>query len=393
LNTAAFSPPVWRHEFFVALAEMTDELLPEPYESVLRNGATPGVSAIWDAHTILQPAPVDTPDALRWSEAVVRRVEERGLLSAVVEPQDLFALLLGRKLGENEPGAQGRSRERTLSAILRSAEFSRSMPWIAKATINRGRWNYFVHIPKTAGSHFQAMLWTQFGPGGVLRAYPDQDVGVSHPWVTAAWLRRLLYDDDPQTWVSGHLRLHEIRPAHAMWPTDRVVTLVRDPVDQAISAANYYFGLRESQPQAAQRYFRAILDRQDDLDLEGLDLSTVVSRVAAKDDRLRPSFYFANDLPNAVLGEPVVLGFQEHLVELLQFVSAPNQVILPEQVLQDQIRLNRSFSRLEATSLDADDLAKLVNASAPAVVDYYAMRRLARSRPYVAPCEAKPSTQ
>jgi hypothetical protein len=123
--------------------------------------------------------------------------------------------------------------------------------------------------------------------------------------------------------------------------------------------------------------------------MNDLDLSQVVSRVAAKDGRLRPSFYFANDLAKSVLSEPVILGFQEHLVELLQFVADPEQVNLPAQVLDDQIRLNRSVAALKASSIHSFDLAELVTASAGAVVDYYTMRKLAGTCPYVAPRDAR----
>lgn len=371
----------WRMAFFRLLAELSDELLPDEYQSTLASGRNPDGGALWAAMG-LPTNPIAARDLGTPVDTIVSHAEESGLLGGVTA-EDLFMLLLGRPLGRAESWVAGLSVESAMATILLSPEFSRSLPWIAKSVIGRGRWNYFVHIPKTAGSQFQAMAWSHFGAGSLLRGFHDDDRGVSHPWATSAWIRRLLNDDGLDMWISGHLRINELRPIHSAWPSDRVLTIVRDPIDQVLSAVNYFYRLRQEQPADAQRYFSAMLGDRVPPDLDSLDLEEAVLAVAEKDFRLRPSYFFEHDVLDAATRQHVVVGFQENLQALLEFVVDGDELRLPSGVAEGAVRVNKSPAAISVADLNPQVLAEVGRRNREAVADYYTLRRLAGTAPYV----------
>lgn len=371
----------WRMDFFRLLADLSDELLPDQYQSTLGAGQGPDTDASWGSFD-LPLNPISGPELKAPIDTIVSHASERGLLGRVTV-EDLFELLLGRAWGKNELWAEGATVERALSVILKSPEFSKSLPWIAKSLFDRGRWNYFIHIPKTAGSHFQAMVWSHFGPGSLLRAFADEDRGVSHPWVTAAWLQCLMDEDNPQVWVSGHLGLKLLRPTHSMWPSDRIFTIVRDPIDQVASAVNYSYRLRNEQPEEARRYFSAMLKGEVPEDLNALDLDAALIGVAQRDLRLRPSYFFEGDVVDAAIRQHVVVGFQDNLHALLELAAEDQTLLLPDAVVEGKVRVNRSPSAIDVANLSPQVVVEVARHSQAAIAEYFTLRRIAGDAPFV----------
>jgi hypothetical protein len=95
----------------------------------------------------------------------------------------------------------------------------------------------FVHVPKCAGTDVTALLRSR---------YPALDKGLTDPYWTSKeqLFRRLsrlalylpLCD---AIFVSGHVRLADYADLQLIRPQDRIFTIVRDPIEIAVSQANY----------------------------------------------------------------------------------------------------------------------------------------------------------
>ena len=90
-----------------------------------------------------------------------------------------------------------------------------------------------VHIPKTGGVSVRNMLKDHYGPGFVL----------SYWEVTDAWGRVLPEVPADARCVHGHFVAHQLADR---FPSARLVTWVRDPVDRV--ASSYYHRLRDPDP-------------------------------------------------------------------------------------------------------------------------------------------------
>jgi hypothetical protein len=364
------SAPAWRREFLHIVAELADLV----GHKTLQQESSPSDGPGWTTHEMLQPLHEDSERSIEANGTLLDIVEDRGMLSGVT-PDELFILLLGRGLSSVEPAAATDYPLRSvLFDILRSAEFSLSLPWLVKSTMGRGRWNYFVHVPKTAGSYVQAMLWTHYGPGSVFRTYQFQDLGVCDPWVTSMWVRHVIYSDEPEVWISGHVPLAEMRPQHSLWPTDRVATLIRDPLDQAVSAANYFLGVHRRRPDEAQRYFAQVLG--EDCAPSALGASELLRRILQRDTGLRLSYYFDNQVIPTLLSPGSVCGFQDDANAFLRELVHPNVLRIPEAAASGDFRMNSSVQDLRLEDLAPSELAEVVACQPAAIAEYHLLRRV-----------------
>ncbi len=124
-----------------------------------------------------------------------------------------------------------------LHACLTSDGFQRNIvPTVLRAFPEKQRL-IFVHVPKCAGTHLTVHL---------KQLYPSLDQGMAIPHWTPrhelfrrlSWFARLLplYD---AIFVSGHTQLRFYAEQGLLRPSDRVFTVLRDPVDILISQLNY----------------------------------------------------------------------------------------------------------------------------------------------------------
>jgi len=121
--------------------------------------------------------------------------------------------------------------------VLYSDEFQSSIVWNVLNAFSEKRRLIFVHIPKCAGSDLAAQI---------SKNTPTVTQRITNPdWASKAELfcaiRQLVVNSvvSDNIFVSGHYTLNELIGRRACRYGDEIFTVVRDPIDRAISNINY----------------------------------------------------------------------------------------------------------------------------------------------------------
>ncbi|HEX3536699.1 MAG TPA: hypothetical protein VHU15_08020 [Stellaceae bacterium] len=157
----------------------------------------------------------------------------------------------------------GYSAEKHFVAAITSAEFQARVIWHFLNAFPEKRRLLFVHVPKCAGSDLSHHLASRF-------------LTLPHRLTSDAWVARtelfetlrqlvLGVEDASALFVHGHIELERYLSAVPVRFGDRIFTIIRDPVEIAISQANYAVTLLVRDPEGTRP------DSRRNLELLGLD--------------------------------------------------------------------------------------------------------------------------
>jgi hypothetical protein len=196
-----------------------------------------------------------------------REATLQGLLDGIdfagVDPLQVY-YSVHRRSPDRLRGAltQGYSAKKHFGAALCSGEFqSRVIAHVLNAFSEKKR-TLFVHIPKCAGSDLSHHLAPRF--------LSFEQRLASELWVSKEALFEALaeaakaIETADEIFVHGHIELHRYFAAAGLRPGDRVFTILRDPVEMAISQANYAITLLVKDPEGSRP------DARRNLELLGL---------------------------------------------------------------------------------------------------------------------------
>jgi hypothetical protein len=158
---------------------------------------------------------------------------------AGIEPRHIYHSILGRRpetlLATRKPEHYN-ARDHMRGALI-SPEFQRKIiPLMLNAYPEKQRL-LFVHVPKCAGTDLRIGLSTR---------YPALDIGLGQPdWTSTQQLFAAIHEValglrfSDTILLHGHIRIAAAINAGMVRPTDRIITVIRDPVDIILSNINY----------------------------------------------------------------------------------------------------------------------------------------------------------
>lgn len=149
-----------------------------------------------------------------------------------------YAALGAMAAASAQPQTWDRAQARdAMNNLLLSPEFQHNILRLFLDAFPEKRRLLFVHIPKCAGSDLSSHLVTRY-PSIPERLRAPQWTGKDALLSELAELvRRLRYSDS--VFVRGHINLAEYLEQGLVRPCDRVFTILREPVEIAISQVNY----------------------------------------------------------------------------------------------------------------------------------------------------------
>jgi len=124
-----------------------------------------------------------------------------------------------------------------LSEMLLSEEFRRSILRLFLGAFPEKRRLLFVHIPKCAGSDLAAHLVSRYANISERLRTPHWINDRNMFEILSTTVRQLHFCDS--ILVTGHINLADYLSQGLVRPTDHVFTILRDPIDIAISQVNY----------------------------------------------------------------------------------------------------------------------------------------------------------
>jgi hypothetical protein len=156
-----------------------------------------------------------------------------------IEPRHIYHSILGRRpetLQAARKPEHYSARDHMRGALL-SPEFQRKIiPVILNAYPEKQRL-LFVHVPKCAGTDLRIGLSTR---------YPALDVGLAQPdWTSTQQLFAAIHEVSlglrfsDTILLHGHIRIVAAINAGIVRPTDKIITVIRDPVEIILSNVNY----------------------------------------------------------------------------------------------------------------------------------------------------------
>jgi hypothetical protein len=155
------------------------------------------------------------------------------------DPRQIFHAALGR-LPESAAlsvPAEGYSPGAHLLNALQGVEFQRGFVRLFCSAFPEKRRHFFIHIPKSAGTDLIANLSPRF---------PTLDWVLTHEaWTTKPALfsriAALVHESQfsPDLFIHGHMGLHWVLSQKLLRYGDEIFTVVRDPIDAALSQVNY----------------------------------------------------------------------------------------------------------------------------------------------------------
>jgi hypothetical protein len=181
---------------------------------------------------------------------------ESGLL-VDLRPYEIFQLMLDHLPSTSEDMQLSTDPLELVMQILRSNEWQAKLPAWTKRHFTTGRWLYFVHIPKTAGTALRLMFVDAIG-GDYSYRIPAREEYVSFS-IQQRFLAGVTRDPGHIRFVTGHTNIREMRPMDVATAFDTVTAVIRDPLDQLISYANFYLGMQATKPEHAANFWAAAL--------------------------------------------------------------------------------------------------------------------------------------
>ena len=156
-----------------------------------------------------------------------------------VEPRHIYHSVLGRRpetLQATRKPEHYNARDHMRGALV-SPEFQRKIiPLIVNAYPEKQRL-LFIHVPKCAGTDLRIGLSTR---------YPALDIGLAQPdWTSTQQLFAAIHEValglrfSDTILLHGHIRIAAAINGGMVRPTDRIITVIRDPVEIILSNVNY----------------------------------------------------------------------------------------------------------------------------------------------------------
>jgi hypothetical protein len=156
-----------------------------------------------------------------------------------IEPRHIYNSILGRRpetLHATKSPQHYNVRDHMRGALT-SPEFQRKIiPLILNAYPEKQRL-LFIHVPKCAGTDLRIGLSTR---------YPALDIGLAQPdWTSPQQLFAAIHEVaiglrfSDTILLHGHIRIVAAVDGGMIRPTDRIITVIRDPVEIILSNANY----------------------------------------------------------------------------------------------------------------------------------------------------------
>jgi hypothetical protein len=156
-----------------------------------------------------------------------------------MEPRYVYHSILGRRpetlKAARKPDSYN-ARDHMRGALV-SAEFQRKIISLMLAAYPEKQRLLFVHVPKCAGTDLRISLSTR---------YPALDLGLTNPeWTSQQQLYNAIHQAavgmrfSDTILLHGHVRLAAAVDGEVVRPTDRIITVIRDPVEIILSNVNY----------------------------------------------------------------------------------------------------------------------------------------------------------
>ena len=175
-----------------------------------------------------------TYDPARGLEELLGSLDVTGL-----EPRHIYHSVLGRRpetLQATKRPQTYNPRDHMRGALI-SPEFQRKIiPLILNAYPEKQRL-LFIHVPKCAGTDLRIGLSTR---------YPALDIGLAQPdWTSTQQLFAAVHEAalglrfSDTILLHGHIRIAAAINGGMVRPTDRIITVIRDPVEIILSNVNY----------------------------------------------------------------------------------------------------------------------------------------------------------
>lgn len=165
-----------------------------------------------------------------------------------VTPIQVYQVVLGRppeSVAVALPHAEYDAREHFRGALL-SKEFRQTIQTsFLRAFPEKGR-DVFIHIPKCAGTDLILNLGHRSVPLPTMLAHENSTTSTEFLEIVGGLARAAISGD--RLFAYGHMELGEFVEWVGIRPDDRIFTVLRDPMDQMISQANYVVGRIRQDP-------------------------------------------------------------------------------------------------------------------------------------------------
>jgi hypothetical protein len=165
-----------------------------------------------------------------------------------VTPRQIYQVVLGRHPGTAQlaMGAPDYNPMRHFREVLVSREFrKRFLGAFLRAYQSKGR-DVFIHVPKCAGTDLILNLGCRSIPLPKMLEIEGWTDDVEFLEIVAGLARAATADE--RLFVYGHMELGGYIDTAGVRPDDRIFTVLRDPIDQMVSQANYAVGRARQDP-------------------------------------------------------------------------------------------------------------------------------------------------
>ncbi|HEV2097591.1 MAG TPA: hypothetical protein VGR45_01555 [Stellaceae bacterium] len=267
-----FTPPLDETRNWGVAIRFADSGQPLARGDVLLQQGPRPPSTVVRATSLVLPAPTDPASLLRILALYEQDVGLYELLCRIdfrgVRPSDLEHCVFGDRGASPVPPGERREQiaRDHLNGLLCSAELQENVVAFLLRAFPEKRRLVFIHIPKCAGTGLSSHLAARFPL-------------IAAQWQAASWttreqlflnlarfVRETPFSDSIA--AAGHLRLSHYAEENLLRPDDQVFTVVRDPLEIAVSALNYMFtrmqaGARDGEIPPDVKDWMAVLDLRD----------------------------------------------------------------------------------------------------------------------------------
>jgi hypothetical protein len=354
-------------------------------EVLLSNGRTsllPGFDEERASELMRLPAPVsqralfDTFTMLKAEYGMyqlLRRLDLRGWTAR----QAHFAVF--GTLGNMQPGSYVESSSFArdyLNDLLFSDEFQRSIILSLLSAYAEKRRLLFIHIPKCAGTDLTAHLQTRYPLLDPLMMMPERTSKEKLFWMLREFVKLTRFSDT--IFVRGHIDLNYYLENQLARPSDRLFSIIRDPMEIPISTVNYIM-TRIRQDFERQRFDWDTKEWLEFLGIEAMpsELSDEFAAEACRKALYSRQIVIPNSICHWLGGgdaQTVLERLAEHCVEVTD-IARYDRWLLEGWGISGSTRQNESFKFMTATSLKPEDRDYLREISREDLKLYTALQR------------------